>query len=316
MVDGFATFNLNDLRIQIEPDVPANASISFYITLEDAFNEVNAINGNYVNTVPNSEVIYVKITDNNQCYALSPVTLNVLFTPLLLPNEELFYCLNFFPQTITLTAGIINDLPNNYTFLWSTNEITSEIEVNMPGTYSVTVTYQNDCSSSREITVLASNIATIESIEVIDAIQNNTITVNVSGEGDYEYSLDDINGFYQDSNLFENVSAGFHTVYVRDKNNCGIVEEIISVIGFPVFFTPNNDSFNDTWQVYGVSNQFQPNTIIFIYDRYGKLLKQLDPTGSGWDGTFNGRRLPTNDYWFHVTLQDGRVFKSHFTLKR
>jgi gliding motility-associated-like protein len=104
---------------------------------------------------------------------------------------------------------------------------------------------------------------------------------------------------------------------VRDtKNNCGIVEEVVSVIGFPLFFTPNDDSYNDTWQVFGTSNQFQANTTIFIYDRYGKLLKQLDPTGPGWNGIYNGRKLPSNDYWFHVTLQDGRVFRSHFALKR
>ncbi len=316
IVDGFSTFNLDDLRIQIEPNVPANASIIFYLTKEDAFNEVNAINGNYINAIPNSEVIYVKITNDNQCYALSPITLNVLFTPLLLPNEELIYCLNFFPQTITLTAGLINDLPSNYTYLWSTGETTSEIEVNQVGTHSVTVSYQNGCSTIRETTVSPSNIAIIENIEVVDATLNNTITVLVSGEGDYEYALNNINGSYQDSNFFENIPPGLHTVFVRDKNNCGIAEEIVSVIGFPKFFTPNNDSYNDTWQVFGVSNQFQPNSTIFIYDRYGKLLKQLDPLGSGWDGTFNGLSLPSSDYWFHVTLEDGRVFKNHFTLKR
>ena len=317
IVDGFATFNLNDLKLQIEPNVPVNATITFYPTIEDAFNETNALNENYVNTTPNSEVIYVKVKDNNQCYALSPVILNVLFTPLLLPNEEVFYCLNFFPQTIILDVGLINGLPSDFTYLWSTGETASEIEINEIGIYTVIVTYQNGCSTTREITVSPSNIATIESIEVTDATQNNTITVNISGEGNYQFALNEINGPYQDSNFFENVAPGLHTVYVIDtKNNCGIVQEIVSVIGFHKFFTPNNDSYNDTWQVYGLSSQFQPNSIIYIYDRYGKLLKQLDPTGPGWDGTFNGSRLPTNDYWFHVTLEDGRVFRSHFTLKR
>jgi len=316
IVDGFSTFDLTDLQSQIEPNVPANASIEFFQNPDDAFNEVNAINGNYINSIQNSEVLYVKITNNNQCYALSPVTLNVLFTPSILPDEELFYCLNFFPQTISLSAGIINDLPSNYTYLWSTGETTANIEVNIPGLYNVTITYQNGCSSNRDITVLPSNIATIGSIDIVDATQNNTITVLVSGEGNYEYALDNNFGLYQDSNFFENVSAGFHTVFVRDKNNCGIVEEIVSVIGFPKFFTPNNDSFNDTWQVYGISNQFQPNSKILIFDRYGKLLKELNPTSIGWDGTFNGQKLPSSDYWFHVTLQDGRIFNSHFTLKR
>ena len=317
IVDGFTTFNLNDLRDQIEPNVPVNALISFYHTFEDAFNEVNTVNGNYINIIQNSEVLYVKITDNNDCYALSTVILNVLFTPQLLPDEELYYCLNSFPHSITLSGGVINDLPSNYSYQWSTGEITSVIEVNQIGTYSVVVTYQNGCSSIKNITVSPSNIAIIESIQVVDATQNNTIIVNVSGEGTYVFALNNINGPYQESNFFDNVPPGLNTVYVMDtKNNCGIVEDLVSVIGFPKFFTPNNDSYNDTWQVYGISNQFQPNTIIFIYDRYGKLLKQLDSTSNGWDGTFNGLQLPTSDYWFHVKLQDGRVFRHHFTLKR
>ena len=73
---------------------------------------------------------------------------------------------------------------------------------------------------------------------------------------------------------------------------------------------------DDTWQVAGVSGAFQPNSKILIYDRYGKLLKQLNPSSKGWDGTLNGKVLPNDDYWFAVKLQDGRIFKNHFSLKR
>ena len=150
--------------------------------------------------------------------------------------------------------------------------------------------------------------------------ENNTVTVITAGEGIYEYSLvnsdNQIIFSYQDSNVFENVSPGIYRVFVRDiKNDCGIVNEGVSVIGFPKFFTPNNDGFNDTWQVYGVSNQFQSNTKILIFNRFGKLIKELDPSGIGWDGTFNGNALPSDDYWFSVQLEDGRIFKNHFTLK-
>ena len=195
-------------------------------------------------------------------------------------------------------------------------QTTSEIQVNEPGTYTVIVTNTDGCSKVRTISVIPSNVATIESIDVVDATDNNTITINVSGEGDYEFALNDINGPYQDSNVFENVPPGFHTVYVRDKNDCGIVEDTVSVIGFPKFFTPNDDSYHDTWHVYGINTPNQYGSKIYIFDRYGKLLVQLNPQGPGWDGTFNGYPMPTSDYWFHVTLQDGREFRSHFTLKR
>jgi gliding motility-associated-like protein len=314
--DGFYTFNLSDADVDVLNGLTTDLTINYYETYNDALLEQNPLPLSYVNIIPYSHSVFVRVEDDNACFGINQVQLTVFEIPDIEIEEQLFYCLNVFPQTITLNAGLINNLSTDFTYSWSTGEITSEIQINQTGTYSVTVTNVNGCSKERTITVLPSNIATIASIEVTDTTQNNTITVNVSGEGDYEYSLDDIYGFYQDSNLFENVSAGFHTVYVRDKNNCGIVEEIISVIGFPLFFTPNNDSYNDTWQIYGLSSQFQPNSIIYIYDRYGKLLKQLNPSGPGWDGTFNGKRLPNSDYWFHVTLEDGRTFRSHFTLKR
>ena len=164
--------------------------------------------------------------------------------------------------------------------------------------------------------MLPSNIATITDIEIVDASGNNSITAIVSGEGDYEFALDNIDGPYQDSSTFEDVQPGLYMVFVRDKNNCGIIDDIVSVIGFPKFFTPNNDSKNDFWQVKGISNQFQANSSILIFDRFGKLLKELDPLGPGWDGTYNGAKMPTSDYWFKVKLEDGRTFTSHFTLKR
>ncbi|MBE9488972.1 MAG: T9SS type B sorting domain-containing protein [Bacteroidetes bacterium] len=315
--DGFYTFNLSDADTDVLNGLPANLTINYYETYNDALLEQNPLPLSYVNTIPYSHTIFVRVEDDNACFGINQVQLTVYELPNIDIEEQLFYCLNSFPQTITLTGGVINDLPSNYTYSWSTGEMTSQIEINQPGTFNVTVTNANGCTKDRSITVLPSNIATFESIEVVDAMQNNTITVNVSGEGTYVFALNDSNGPYQESNFFDNVPPGLHTVYVMDtKNNCGIVEKIVSVIGFPKFFTPNNDSYNDTWQVYGLSREFQPNTIIYIYDRYGKLLKQLDPTGPGWNGTFNGQKLPTSDYWFHVTLEDGRVFSSHFTLKR
>ena len=122
--------------------------------------------------------------------------------------------------------------------------------------------------------------------------------------------------WHQDSNVFEDISPGLYTVYVRDKNDCGITDELVSVIGFPKFFTPNNDGTNDFWQVRGINNQFQANSLIFIFDRYGKLLTKLNPLSSGWDGTYNGANMPASDYWFKVELEDGRTFTSHFSLKR
>jgi gliding motility-associated-like protein len=314
--DGFHSFNLSNADDTVLNGLPPDVTLNYYETYENALLEQDPLGNTFTNSVPYSQTIYVRVENDNACYGINEIQLTVFELPDIEIMEELLYCLNDYPELITLTGGVINDLPNNYFFDWSTGQTTTEIQVNTPGTYIVTVTNTNGCSKVRTINVLPSNIATFESIEVLDAASNNTITVNVSGEGAYEFALDNINGPYQDSNFFENVAPGIHTVYVRDKNDCGIVEEMVSVIGFPKFFTPNNDSYHDTWQVYGVSNDFQANSDIFIFDRYGKLLAKIDPRGPGWDGTYNGYQMPSSDYWFHVTLQDGRVFTSHFTLKR
>lgn len=313
--DGIAIFNLSQIQQQIEQLVPANAVITFYQSQNDIFNLGTPLINNYQNTVPYNDTIYAEVISNNGCFAIVEIPLTVYDIPELLPDENVNYCLNNFPTTITLYNGSINIPPNNnYTFLWSTGETTPTIEINAVGTYSVTITNQNNCSNSRTINVLPSNIATIDDIIIEEASTNNTITVLVSGEGNYEYALGF--GTYQDNNVFNDVNPGFHTVYIRDKNGCGIVEQVVSVLGFPKFFTPNGDGFNDTWQLYGVNSLFNQGTVITIFDRYGKLISSFNNNSVGWDGTLNGELLPSSDYWFVAKFLNGKEYRGHFTLKR
>ena len=314
--DGFRNFNLTQANNDVLNGLPTTLTVKYYLSYEDSLLERNELGNNFTNTIPYNQTIYARVENDNACFGISEIELVVFELPNIQDTFETIYCLNFYPQLIILDAGLLNNTPSDFTYLWSTGETTQEISINEPGTYTVTVTNANNCNKVRTINVVPSNIATIENIVVEDARSNNTISVLVSGEGDYEYAINNINGPYQDSNFFENVPPGLHTIFVRDKNNCGIIEDMVAVIGFPKFFTPNDDGYNDTWHIYGISDPSYVESIIYIFDRYGKLLKQLSPQSMGWDGTFNGQDLPSNDYWFHVKLQDGRVFKSHFTLKR
>jgi gliding motility-associated-like protein len=37
----------------------------------------------------------------------------------------------------------------------------------------------------------------------------------------------------------------------------------------------------------------------------------------GWNGEYNGHLLPSDDYWYLITLEDVRKqYTGHFTLKR
>lgn len=319
--DGFHVFDLLNANSAITNGLPSGLNITYYETYENALLEVNNLGETYTNTQAFAQTIYARVENDNNCYGISEVLLTVNSLPEIEGEGFANYCTNFFPTPIAIDAGLIGSNYSDFMYNWSTGEQTYQIDISAAGTYNVTVTkIDTGCSSERVVTVDASNLATFESIEVIDVTQNNKITVNVSGDGAYQFRLvNQDNGItipYQDSNIFENVKPGIYTIQVKDiENNCGFVEDAVSVIGFPKFFTPNNDGQNDTWQVYGVSKMFQPDTKIMIFNRYGKLIKEITPLGEGWDGLLNGQVLPADDYWFSVELQDGRVFKDHFTLK-
>ncbi|WP_143394773.1 T9SS type B sorting domain-containing protein, partial [Flavobacterium psychrophilum] len=131
--------------------------------------------------------------------------------------------------------------------------------------------------------------------------------------GDYIFSIDGVN--YQESPVFTNISLGEYTIYVKDKNGClPTPSKVIYVLDYPKFFTPNGDGINDTWIIQNI--KIRPSATINIFDRFGKLLKQLDSNSAGWNGTYNGENLPSDDYWFVLTLLNNKTIKNHFILKR
>lgn len=178
-----------------------------------------------------------------------------------------------------------------------------------------------ECPTFFDFEVVSSEIAIINNLRTIDTALGLQIIVEASGNGDYEYAIDDINGPYKDSNTFNIVTSETHTLYVRDKNGCGIAEETfmhdLTVEGFPKFFTPNGDLINDFWQfMQPVNGDRAVFNSIYIYDRYGNFLKQITQDSDGWDGSFNGKPLPSGGYWFKAIDKNQREIKGYFTLKR
>ena len=176
----------------------------------------------------------------------------------------------------------------------------------------------NDCGYSPATVTVEKSSPAMATVTVSDEFQDSIdIIVNLmNGFGTYEYQLDD--GDFQTNNIFQNVDSGEHAITIRDtKANCDNLILFAKVLKYPKFFTPNNDGYNDTWNIPDLA--YQPDAVITIYDRYGKLLKMIKRSGVGWDGNFNGGPLPSSDYWFQVTYtQNGIIqeFKSHFSMKR
>ncbi len=306
----------------------------YYHTTNDATNEINKITNftNYTNTMQDEE-IFVRIKGMDGCTNIAKITLKVFNNPKIKADETMYYCLNTYPDTITLEGGIINDNPLNYQYKWffsngvdpivDLNLSTANIAINQVGNYSVEITSADNCTVTRNITVLESNVATITDILISDIVYSNRVSliVNVTGIGNYSYALDNFD--FQDSNVFDGVLYGYHVVTVRDKNGCmPDTQETVIVLEYPKFLSPNNDGNYDTWNINNINTSVKFNTIskITIYDRYGKIMKIIDANSQGWDGTYNHVLAPPADYWFRVDLIDykGKITtkKGHFSLVR
>lgn len=254
--------------------------------------------------ISNDTILYAE-ANNNGCISTNRIPFNVTIHPVpFVDNENLILCEN---SSLELDAGL-----NGMDYLWSTAESTQTINITSGGSYEVIITNSYSCSSTKKITVTEYQIPEIDSIK----IQERTIEIIVKNPQPYfEYTIDGIN--YQLSNIFNNTPAGINTAYVRDSNNCGTDSENFVTIVVPTFFTPNILPY-DKWTIKGMS--IYPESTVRIFDRYGKLLKELRPDNSpdiSWDGTFNGQELPSSDYWYVLKLDaDTPEKKGHFTLKR
>lgn len=327
--DGIASFDFSTTQSAILNQLPINQnySITFFRNQADALSQQNPItdSANYRNIgYPNAQDIWVRIETNitNSCIGVGPyIRLNVEALPAIEISATQLICSNIPSFFVTLDAGLINnDTANTFNYNWkkngaNLNVTTPTLGVNSEGNYSVAVTSQFGCSSTRSIAVIASNAAEITSIDIVDLVDINTVTITSTGSGDYEFSMDYMNGIWQDSNFFTNVPGGVHQVFINDKNGCGVVSKEITVLSIPKFFTPNNDGFNDYWTVKGMISH--PAAQLRIFDRYGKMIKELQPFSIGWDGTFNGEELPSSDYWYVLKLEANTPEKrGHFSLKR
>ncbi len=162
------------------------------------------------------------------------------------------------------------------------------------------------------------NVSSFDKPRITNVKRNgNLVEVEVFGLGIFEYAVNSIDGPYQNSNIFYNGNDDIISVFVRDKNGCGVAEyRLTNTNGFPAYFTPNADGYHDYWQYVPKKNDNFKLTDIFIYDRYGKLIKQINPMGQGWNGTLKGQQMPSSDYWYNAITNKGTSFIGHFALKR
>jgi len=354
--DGVEQFDLTAVESDLlgtQTSPPIN--ITYHLNLMDQSTGLNAIaNTTAFENTSNPQTIFIRVERANtdpldttaKCYDVAQIELNVelLAEPVITSSTGYeIICVDF--NTGALISGLTLDsgIPQGtgYTYQWALNgtaitgavNATYDIVTVAPGTYSVVVTSTSPqgcvsaaTSDSTFEVVQSGPAANLQSFINGSFEEVQTITITFEGYGTYEFQLDG-QGPWQSSPVFTNVPAGTHFVLVRDVTNpdyaCDEQQiDNVSIINYPHFFTPNGDGINDNWNITGLSSQ--TNAKIYIFDRYGKLLKQISPTSPGWNGTFNGQPLPATDYWFTVDYFEitptgaltPKQFKAHFSLKR
>ena len=307
--DGLHQFDLNaQVTPQVLNGLPPGMIVEYYLNTTDAIAQKNPLANIFKNTSPNQQIIQARIVNGPDCYGIVPITLVVKsFIPTNFQDETGFVCVGS-TTNLSVASGFSS-------YLWNTGATTNSIAINTAGNYSVTVTNAEGCTAVKKFTVTSSEVASITGAIVTDFAGNdNSVLLQYTGiGGNYEFSLD--GSYFQDNPQFTGIAPGKYLAYANDKSGCGLsIPFTVYVLDYPRFFTPNGDGYNDIWKIKNLD--IFPNATLTIYDRYGKILTEINAINPYWNGKYIGKELPPDDYWFHLNLGEGKIIKGHFSLKR
>ena len=224
-------------------------------------------------------------------------------------------------HTIKLRASVTGDELTAYEWMDASgaplsSDVTMSVTPEGTSTYTFTVSSESCGDASGEVTVTVNPTPEIE-VDSISLRDREIVITNEDYSADYLYKLD--KGEWQEENLFENISFNLHTVYVQDNHGCEgslMFELKAPEISIPIVFTPNEDGVQDGWDVSHILESY-PSASVVIYDRFGKVIAELQGDTSSWDGTYNGNPLPSTDYWYTIRIPEIiKIYNGHFTLIR
>ncbi|MGV3458906.1 MAG: T9SS type B sorting domain-containing protein [Flavobacterium sp.] len=326
-------FNLNKHVAMLRGNQP-NIAVTFHTNATDAASGNSAVqNPSAFCNTGNPQTVYMRFANTiTGCFAVHPFTVTVVELLDAGNPDDLYLCDEHGTgqNTFNLSqndAAMKNGQANTTVSYYRTQPDAQNRANRLPSLYQNSQPYVQQTIWARldnaggcwghDIKPFTLNIMQLPDIAFTFTVKDftfdrNAITINIANPENYMYSLDDV--IYQDSPVFENLAAGLYRVYIRSRNECKTVDEEVVILNYPKFFSPNHDGYNETWHIPFISHF--PKSKIYILDRYGKLITGYTGMHTGWDGTYNGNRLPATDYWFILELEDGRIIKGHFSLIR
>ncbi len=232
---------------------------------------------------------------------------------------------------------------NNYNYLWSNGTTSQQADNLAAGAYSVTVSNNQGCSLVLMDTITAPFVPSVfpfieqfgnaSSTGVADEVFDLGAGNDQTSQGvQYSWTVSDPNAVVADPlEALTTVSAstsGTYTISLlataNDASACQdtgsvtlTIESIFS--GMPTAFTPNGDGINDFYRPIGLSGEDVQHFV--IYNRWGQIVYRGDDLeNDGWDGRFQGKEQPTEEYIFVLEYRIGnsapQVRRGGFTLVR
>jgi len=137
------------------------------------------------------------------------------------------------------------------------------------------------------------------------------VDLDLDLEIDYMSSEESLNG----------LPIGMYSLIVTDNNyGCTIVYDYLlepehDCPEIPTAFSPNGDGMNDYWVIGSMSDYVDAK--VEVYNRWGKRVFYSPNNKEYWDGTYNGKSMPTADYFYIIKNLNGiAINHGRVTLRR
>jgi len=278
----------------------------------------------------------------------SLATQNVILAPLTVLNSGL-YVLNgtdgvcdVIPDSVVIIVNpspMVNILPENPhicfgdslnlfcmeggAYFWSSGDTTNVIRIspNITTNYSVVITNDYDCEGSDQVTVFVHYPPMAEFTSIPDStIIDYPDFVFHSNSNAYYWNWDFGDQNYSQSNppvyhtYLQYDSSYWVTLIVGNEYHCYdtfsqyVVLYDVPLV-FPNVFTPNNDGYNDYFEI--INAEKIPNTYLVIYDRWGRIVYQKKNYTNDW----NGEGYPAGTYYYVFKYRNKEYHSSLSILK-
>jgi len=294
-------FGFNNGQISVNP----NGGIGPYTFLwsHDTLITTNSL----TNLSPGPYTVYV--IDSNECVMASDVELTQP-DPLIASIQKTdITC--FGDNDGSIAINMYGGTPA-YNYNWSNGTTASSESWLGKGFYSINITDAQNCEVDTIIEVFEPDKMIIEPIlkrSSCPDIQDGFIELNISGGIGY-YSIFWSNGSTEED--LYNMRSGKYTVFIYDENSCELKADIILPSGkdfcvdIPSAFSPNNDGSNDKWSIDDMEELY-PNADIEVFDRRGVRVfySRGYSESEFWDGTYQGKDLPMDSYYYIIYLKNG-----------